>query len=255
VATPGQVEETVPIEPDVADRPMPPLPRGKTWKLIWSEEFDGQNLDLTKWTIRTGPRRDGFWSEEAVSLDGKGRLIIKTYEEQGKYFSGAIQTKDKFEFTYGYVEARCRLPTEEGHWAAFWLQSPTLNRRSNGPESGAEIDIFEYHARWGNELMHAIHWDGYRKAMSQRTEISGLADGFHTFGLEWAAGGYVFYVDARPVWRTTKGVTNGREYIVLSEEIGKWAGQIEKAKLPDYFEVDYVRVYQSAQTESEQQTQ
>jgi len=29
----------------------------------------------------------------------------------------------------------------------------------------------------------------------------------------------------------------------LTEEIGKWGGEIQKASLPDYCEVDYVRVY------------
>jgi hypothetical protein len=33
------------------------------------------------------------------------------------------------------------------------------------------------------------------------------------------------------------------EYILLSDEIGNWAGDIAKAKLPDQFCVDYVRVY------------
>ena len=30
----------------------------------------------------------------------------------------------------------------------------------------------------------------------------------------------------------------------LTEEIGKWGGDISKAELPDFFEVDYVRVYE-----------
>jgi len=29
----------------------------------------------------------------------------------------------------------------------------------------------------------------------------------------------------------------------ITNEIGDWAGDIKKANLPDYFEVDYVRVY------------
>ena len=33
------------------------------------------------------------------------------------------------------------------------------------------------------------------------------------------------------------------EFIKLTNEVGKWAGDITQAKLPDYFEVDYVRVY------------
>ena len=32
--------------------------------------------------------------------------------------------------------------------------------------------------------------------------------------------------------------------IQLTEEIGLWGGDIRKAELPDYFEVDYVRVYE-----------
>ena len=35
------------------------------------------------------------------------------------------------------------------------------------------------------------------------------------------------------------------EFIKLTEEIGKWGGEIQKAALPDYFEVDYVRVYEA----------
>jgi len=34
------------------------------------------------------------------------------------------------------------------------------------------------------------------------------------------------------------------EHLLLTEEIGTWGGDIRKATLPDYFEVDYVRVYE-----------
>ena len=55
---------------------------------------------------------------------------------------------------------------------------------------------------------------------------------------------YVFYVDGKETWRTkASGVCQVPEYIKLSDEIGKWAGDIGKAKLPDAFMVDYVRVY------------
>jgi hypothetical protein len=38
------------------------------------------------------------------------------------------------------------------------------------------------------------------------------------------------------------GVSQQPEYLKLTEEIGTWAGRIQDAKLPDTFEVDYVRV-------------
>jgi hypothetical protein len=60
---------------------------------------------------------------------------------------------------------------------------------------------------------------------------------------------YVFCVDGKETWRTKAGgVCQVPVYILLSDEIGKWAGDITKAKLPDKFLVDYVRVYDLTDT-------
>jgi hypothetical protein len=46
------------------------------------------------------------------------------------------------------------------------------------------------------------------------------------------------------MWRTKAGgVCQVPLYIKFSDEVGKWGGDINKAKLPDRFLVDYVRVY------------
>ena len=56
---------------------------------------------------------------------------------------------------------------------------------------------------------------------------------------------YYTYIDGKEVWRSSAGgVSQVPEYLKLTNEIGKWAGDIKQAKLPDYFEVDYVRVYE-----------
>ena len=61
----------------------------------------------------------------------------------------------------------------------------------------------------------------------------------------WWVKDRVFYVDGKEVWRTKAGgVSQVKEYLKLTEEIGDWGGDITKAALPDYFEVDYVRVYE-----------
>jgi hypothetical protein len=39
------------------------------------------------------------------------------------------------------------------------------------------------------------------------------------------------------------GICQAPQYMLLSDEVGTWAGNIKKAKLPDKFLVDYVRVY------------
>ena len=74
--------------------------------------------------------------------------------------------------------------------------------------------------------------------------MPGVMNGFHTFGLWWKPDEYVFYVDGKETWRSKAGgVCQVPEYILLSDEIGNWAGDIAKANLPDQFCVDYVRVY------------
>ena len=61
----------------------------------------------------------------------------------------------------------------------------------------------------------------------------------------WWLKDWVFYADGKEIWRTKAGgVSQVPEYILVTEEIGPWGGDIKKAELPDYCEVDYVRVYE-----------
>jgi beta-glucanase (GH16 family) len=98
-----------------------------------------------------------------------------------------------------------------------------------------------------DRVQHALHWDGYGEAHRSKGEVAtvpGVMDGFHTFALFWKAEEYVFFVDGKETWRTAAGgVCQVPLYIKLSDEIGKWGGDITMAKLPDRFLVDYVRVY------------
>lgn len=73
---------------------LPKPPEGKTWKMVWHDEFDGTKLDDSKWVSRSeGRRKGGWWSPKAISLDGKGHLAIKTYKEGDKYIDGCLVTQ------------------------------------------------------------------------------------------------------------------------------------------------------------------
>jgi len=96
-------------------------------------------------------------------------------------------------------------------------------------------------------MNHALHWDGYgehHRSKAHKFKVPGIMEGYHDFALWWTPEEYVFYVDSKETWRTDAGgVCQVPVYLKLSDEIGKWAGDIKKAKLPDHFYVDYVRVY------------
>ena len=185
--------------------------------------------------------------KETVSLDGKGHLVLTTKWSDGQYHTAMIGTQGKYETTFGYFECRVMLQRQIGHWSAFWLQSPSLGKPLGDPKkAGTEIDIFEYLRKDGARVHHNLHWDGYgkdHKHAGKTVDVAGLDKGWHTLGLLWTDKEYVFYVDAKETWRSDQGVSHRPEYIILSLEVGKWAGDIKQAKLPDHLLVDYVRVY------------
>ncbi len=226
---------------------LPPAPPGTRWKLIWHDEFEGEQLDSKKWNrLGDWKRRDGYWTQADAFLSGRGSLILRTTRRGERYTCGAVSTQGKFERAFGYFEARCRMPRSPGHWSAFWLMCSGVSAVGNEGRDGTEIDIIEMPWRDGRLTVN-LHWDGYgehHKSAGHRFRLPEATEGFHTYGLLWLPQQYVFYVDGREVWRSRAGgVSQVPQYILLTNEIGSWAGDIRRAALPDDFEVDYVRVY------------
>ncbi|MBL9139061.1 MAG: glycoside hydrolase family 16 protein [Verrucomicrobiales bacterium] len=226
---------------------LPTPPAGKSWKLVWQDEFNGTALDESKWNrLGDSKRRDGFWIKDDAYLSGKGTLILRTRKDGERFTCGAVNTQGKFEHAFGFYVARCKAPKQPGHWPAFWMMSGGVGRIGDAGRDGTEIDIMEMPWRDGKVTFN-LHWDGYGKdhqSAGTNIVIPDLMNGFHDYALLWNPEEYVFYVDGKEVWRSRAGgVSQVPEYLKLTEEIGKWGGDIAKAELPDQFEVDYVRVY------------
>ena len=226
---------------------LPMLPEGQEWKLAWSDEFDGTQVDTNKWDVMgDSKRRDGWWVKEDSFLDGKGNLVLRTKKDGERFTSGAVRTRGRFEHAFGFWTARCQLPKEPGHWSAFWLMSQGVFRVGEDGRDGTEIDVAEFPWRDGRFAIN-VHWDGYgraHKSAGKELKLPAIANGFHTFSLLWTTNEYVFYVDGGEVWRTSAGgISQKPEYAKFSNEVGDWAGDIKKARLPDDFVIDYIRVY------------
>lgn len=225
------------------------------YKLVWSDEFDGTALDSTKWKHRyPGPRKDGFNDPSAVSLDGKGHLVLTCSRKEGRVLVDMICTDGLYAAKYGYFEARVQFQTQEGWWPGFWLMSNSVAAPDKGTgavddtaRNGTEVDIFEYLRIRGDQIQHALHWNGYGKAhksFGSHPSAPDLTRGFHTVGCEWTPEHYVFYVDGRKTFETQQSISQVSEYIILSGEVSSWPGEISRATLPDSVIFDYVRVWQ-----------
>lgn len=275
------VAETPAEQPGPKDQLVPSkLPAGHNWKIVWCDEFNGTELDRTKWDFRLHIMHQRFktWTDDAASLDAKGNLLLKVYEKNGECYSSQLQTGSnfmdgpvdngffrwpiakiapaKFMHKYGYYEIRCKLPKQPGWWPAFWLQSPTIGSSLEPAASGVEIDIMENFTR-DNVIFHTIHWNGYGADHAQK--CSGplkrpeLSEGYHTFGVDWNAKQYVFYVDGKETWRVGGPISNREQFILISAECGGYrpgspVAKPKKENLPDYFVVDYVRVFDRIDT-------
>ncbi|MCF8226605.1 MAG: family 16 glycosylhydrolase [Bacteroidales bacterium] len=239
-------------------------------ELVWYDEFnDSGAINSAKWDRPEYNRRnndegpDGWWSREDSYLDGNGNLVIRVRiienrnddDDPHDYSTGALRTKDKFEQRYGRFEARCKLPTQQGWWVAFWMMQGNVGSTANAGVDGSEVDIMEGFG-WIDRINLAIHWDGYgseHQSVGNKLDLPGIRDGYHTYTLDWYPEKYVFYIDGKEIWRTEGGgVCNRPGYVKLTGEISTmeglsgiyWANDPAGGNYPDSFLVDYVRVYQ-----------
>ena len=240
--------------------------------LTWSDEFDGDALDRTKWgghyfnfNSTYYKRLAGYWNVGMARVgDGVLRIPSIYYPEGFRsgppgYYSLGMDTRGIFEQKFGYFEARCILPKGEGLWSAFWLNCQGMANVDGSGQDGMEIDIYES-PYWPtddkNRVSHALHYDGYGDATKSRglgsTHFSDSPyDNFHTYGLEWNTNEFIFYVDRVQTKRSTfGGVSQVPEFVILSVEhaFSGWTGDIRNNTLNGFemtdFVVDYVRVYQ-----------
>ena len=269
-------------EPPLPSQSLPPstpLPSG--WRLIWSDEFDsaaGTVPDRTKWTPEIG---GGGWGNQELEYytnnhnaqqDGNSNLVIEAREEKPinahcwygpcRYTSARLITKRKFEFTYGQVEARIKLPSGQGIWPGFWMLGQDID--TVGWPNNGEIDICENIGREPATIHAAIHGPNYAAANG----ISGayslaqgrFTDEYHLFTVEWNMHRIAFFVDGinyftvtrATVVRRGKWVYNHPFYLLLNVAVGgNWPGNPDDSSIyPQHMLVDYVRVYQQQEGSS-----
>ena len=227
------------------------LPEGRDWKLVWNDEFDGTELDRTKWSFRLNfwGRRFPAYTDQGVELDGKSNLLLHLVEQDGRFCSPQLQTgansfdnppsntdnpwgqreiwplgpldPPKFMHRYGYYEIRCKFQSQPGWWSAFWLQSPSIGTTIDPAYSGIEVDVMENFTRDGAVTSGNI-FGGYGKGFQEDARIhykvEDTPDGYHYFGVDWSEKGYVFYCDGRETARTDRYVSHVEQFILVTTE-------------------------------------
>ncbi|MEO1288816.1 MAG: glycoside hydrolase family 16 protein, partial [Chloroflexota bacterium] len=243
----------------------------RQWELMWSDEFDGDSIDPTKWGYDTGG--DGFGNNELQyysnrpenSFVADGNLHIVARDEDFRfreYTSAKLQTQGIMQFQYGRIDIRAQLPQGQGIWPAFWMM-PYQSRYGGWPASG-EIDIMEMIGHQPATVHGTLHYTGddfgsHRFTGDSYTLDEGIfADNFHVFSLIWEEDRIEWYVDGVLYQVQTEWQTAGSEYpapfdnefyLILNLAVGgDWPGSPDETTVfPQEMLIDYVRIYQEAE--------
>jgi len=268
------------------------------WRLLWQEDFSEDEIDESHWghevNCTGGGNNEGQCytarPENSFVKDGVLHVVAKEEIHSGPalpdddvnydpndtsrtlaYTSARLRSKNKFDFTYGRVEVRAKVPGGKGMWPAIWML-PTDSVYGGWPSSG-EIDIMEAVnlGVWANELHGTNHyglkwpqWENHGQTLPMAVNP---ADDFHVYAIEWEADEIRWYVDGQHyqtqtsegwynyVWQgQEKGfqVSNPRApydqdfHLILNVAVGgNWPGAPDAGWAEDReMLVDYVRVYQ-----------
>jgi len=256
-------------------------------ELVWSDEFDQDGpVSQDKWNVETIPPNNGSWwngelqfytdKEDNIRVEEGLLKITAKYESfEGKnYTSARINTQDKFEFTYGRVEMRAKLPNWEGMWPAFWLLGANIDE-IGWPNCG-ELDILEHgdyvkdstsndpglissavhygpqdYSRQTTSVPNKIFFDtGQERFIRSEKIIEKPFEEYHTYSMQWAPDKIQFFIDDEmhlefPM-QSQHSPFDKPFFLLLNLAVGgHWTdGYVASGFTEATYEIDYVRVYQ-----------
>jgi beta-glucanase (GH16 family) len=248
-----------------------PHPPAAGADLLLDEDFAGDRVDPAVWntchwwavdggcTIESNDELEWYQAGNVAVADGVLRLeareqaVVTPDGGRYPYTSGMISSGPapgdgdrpvRFAFTYGYVEALLRLPSDTGLWPAFWLLPAD-------EESRPEIDIVETVGDDTDTARFHFHYvddDGEERSLGHDWSGADLAAGWHTFAVDWRPGVITWIVDGRERWRVEGAmVPDEPMYVVLNLAVGGvYPGPPDdETEFPAVVEADWVRVHEA----------
>ncbi|MFC6042177.1 glycoside hydrolase family 16 protein [Nocardioides hankookensis] len=242
----------------------------------WRDEFSGRGaLDPAVWTTWPTNRNDAKLScsdmlpQNATREGGVAVLKVtrlpgakgkKTKKCPHGQFGNAIVQADNPEhlLAYGFAAARVKFSPARGQHSAFWLDVPQ-STPTDTPNyyTGAEIDVAEYFGdkRPNGGLASFVHRvsptgkvtsvGGEFKSRHLLPRKKEWSQGWHVYSVEWSPSGYIFRVDGKVTFKTSKNVSKIGEKVVLSALTSTWEiPALNVKQLPNVTKYDWVRVWQ-----------
>ena len=201
-----------------------------TYKYVWGDEFNGNSLDTSKFTVRAHSNecRDSYrfdWGSPNLSkvfnVSGgcANEFMRRWYDPLNSSIeyasSGGLNSVDTMSYRYGYLEVRSKM-TFQKDANAIWLVSGGALGANASDYCGLEVDVFETLASYDSVTPNVHRW----YADGRHTDYNGLygakpytffntynlSNEFHKYGFLWTPTEMSMYVDDEKYWTldTTK---------------------------------------------------
>ena len=241
------------------------------YDLVWSDEFDGSQLDSSDWSFEIGTGFEGGWGNNELQYYTNrnvylkdGMLVIRAQEESfggRSYTSSRIKTQGKQNFQYGRIDIRARMPEGQGIWPALWMLGKNITEVS-WPYCG-ELDIMEMVGGGNgkdNRVVGTAHWNSgglnsaYNPVSSGSPKLmpDNLSSNFHVYSIAWTSNRITWYID--DVQYHVIAINNASALAAFQKQFflifnvavgGNWPGSPNSSTVfPQRMVVDYVRVFQ-----------
>jgi len=225
--------------------------------LVWADEFEVNGApDPTNWTFEVGAGGWGnnelqFYTNRSQNASVSGGMLkitaIKENFSGSPYTSARLISKDKFEFKYGRVEIRAKLPAGSGTWPALWMLGNDIN--SIGWPACGEIDIMEHRGNDPNKIHGSLHYPGRSggNPVTSTTTAPNVSTTFNVYRVDWSATNIKFYVNNNLFFNVPNSLSipfNKDFFMILNIAMGgTFGGSVDPAFTSSSMEIDYIRVF------------
>ena len=247
------------------------VPPVMQWNIVWSDEFNGTNINTNNWTFDLGDdcpancqwgNSEREWYTDRTNnayVDGKGLLHIVAQLESTNGYSFTSARMNTLGLcstpTYGRFVWRAKLPTGFGMWPALWMMGTNITT-AGWPACG-EIDVVENPGsnsttnqsslHYGTDWQHVISQTGYYRFTGGDSITN-----FHTYEFDWSPSLEQFLVDGHLYETQSIGSPfNAPLFFLMNLAVGgTYPGTTSDSAIiasntfPKEIQVDYVRVYE-----------
>lgn len=233
---------------------------GDNTTLVWSDEFniDGAPCD-TNWQYDIGTGDNGwgngesqYYTDRAENVIVEGGVLKITAKRENfngsAFTSTRMNSQDLFEFEYGRVVVRAKLPTGGGTWPAIWTLGADFE--TNPWPAAGEMDIMEHVGNQQDRIFSTVHFPGNSggNGIGDSFIVDNVSNEFHIYEFIWTSAQIRFIVDGEInfIFQNNSSLPFNKDFFLIMNVAmgGTFGGAIEAAFQESTMEVDYVRVYQ-----------